>query len=162
MLKKYLLICFVCFNIMFAKSENIGINDSLPILKVENNELLNIIDSLLEHEKSMEYYDSNLVFYIDILNRNGITLVSIGSYHIVTKIGTEIGCFTFKNNFFIVTSNIETNLFERTKDKIKFDFYQPQEEIYDSSGYVIIDIYEDDRYTQWNYILLNGNFIKIQ
>jgi hypothetical protein len=53
-------------------------------------------------------------------------------------------------------------LFERTKDTIKFDFYQPQEEIYDSSGYVIIDIYEDDRYTQWNYILLNGNFIKIQ
>lgn len=162
MFKKYLIICFVCFNIMVAKSENIVINDSLPILKLENNELLNIIDSFLEHEKLMEYYDSNLVFHINILNRNGITLVSISSTDIFIKIGTEIGCFTFKNNFFIVTSNHETNLFERTKDKIKFDFYQPQEEIYDSSGYVIIEIYEDDSHTQWNYILLNGNFIKIQ
>ena len=162
MLKEYLLICFVCFNIMVAKSENIGINDSLPILKVENNELLNIIDSFLEHEKLMEYYDSNLVFYIDILNRNGFTLVSFNSNDKFIKIGNEIGCFMFKDHFFIVSSNIETNLFERTKDKIKFDFYQPQEEIYDSSGYVIIDIYEDDRYTQWNYLLLNGNFIKIQ
>ncbi|HPZ35818.1 MAG TPA: hypothetical protein PL038_01240 [Bacteroidales bacterium] len=147
---------------MVAKSENIGINDSLPILKVENNELLNIIDSFLEHEKLMEYYDSNLVFYIDILNRNGFTLVSFNSNDKFIKIGNEIGCFMFKDHFFIVSSNIETNLFERTKDKIKFDFYQPQEEIYDSSGYVIIDIYEDDRYTQWNYLLLNGNFIKIQ
>lgn len=162
MLKKYyLLICFACLNIMVVKSKNIEINDSLAVLKVENNELLNIVDSLLEHEKTMEYYDSNLVFYVDILHRKGITLLSIGSFHKIIKTGNEIGCFTVKNHFFIVSSNYETKLFKRTKCKRKFNFYQSQERINDSSGDVIIDIYEDDSYTQWNYRLINEKFNKI-
>lgn len=158
--KSYILVCLVCFNIMSVKSENIKTNDTLVVLMVVNTDLKKVVDSLLTHEKNMDYYNSSLVFYIDVLHRESITILSIGSFHNAMKSGNEIGCFKVDNHFFIVSCNYETSLFKRTKCKIRFDFYKPLEEIEDDLEYIIIDIYEDDSYTQWNYILINGKLIK--
>ena len=151
----------VCFNVMIVKSENIKTNDSLIVLKIVNAELKTIIDSLLIHEKEMGYYDSNLVFYIDVQNRNSVTLVSIGSFHKIMKTGNEIGCFTVDNHIFIVTGKHESILFKKTRCKKRIDFYVPLEETENDSENIIIDIYEDDFYTQWDYRLVKGELKKI-
>lgn len=145
---------------MIVKSENIKTNDSLVVLKIVNTELQTIVDSLSIHEEDMNYYDSSLVFYIDVQHREGITLLSVGSFHKIMKSGSEAGCFMVKNHFFIVTSNYETNLFKKTKYKKKYSFYEPSERTEDDSGDIVIDIYEDDSYTQWNYRLID-KLIKI-
>jgi len=160
--KSLIYLCFICFSVyVFEESANVEKNDFLPVLKIENVELRTIVDSLVEHEKEMDYYDSNLVFYIDIQHRKSITLLSTGSFHEITKSGNEIGCFTIKNHLFIVSSNCETGLFKKTKCKKKIDFYRPTEKEDDTLNDVAIEIYEDDSYTQWNYRLLDGKLIKL-
>jgi len=158
--KQCILLLAFCINIMIAKSENVNTSDSLIVLKVENIELKKIVDSLVEYEKTMEYYDSNLVFYIDIQYRQSIVLVSLGSFHDILKSGNEIGCFNEKKHIFIVSSNYETNFFKITKSKKWFEFYRPLEGIEKSSEDIVIDVYEDDSYTQWNYRLIGDDLKK--
>lgn len=153
--------CLVCLNVMIAKSEDVETKDTLAVLKIVNTELQTIVDSLFIYEKNMDYYDSSLVFYIDVQHRNDITLLSVGSFHKILKSGNEIGCLTIKNHIFIVSSNCETNLFKKTGCKKRYDFYEPLEQNEDGSEGIVIDIYEDDSYTQWNYRLINGKLIKV-
>ena len=159
--KNYILLILFCFSIFIAKSDNHRKEDTLVVLKIVNTKFQTIIDNLLIHEKKMDYYNSDLVFYIDVQHRKGITLLSVGSTNKIMKSGYEIGCLTIKGKFFIVSSNCETNLFKNTQFKMKYNFYIPIESRKIDSEGVIIDIYEDDSYTQWNYRLKNGKLIKI-
>lgn len=150
----------VCFSVS-EKFENIETKDFLTILKINNSELRIIVDSLVKHERAMDYYDSNLIFFIDIQHTSSVTLLSIGSSHKIMKSGNEIGCFKIKNHTFVVSSNYETDLFKKTKWKKKFVFYKPVEEVNDTLEIISIEIFEDDSYTQWNYWLRDGKIVRI-
>lgn len=127
--------------------------DSLQILKVKNKQVLNILDSLIEHDKSCDFYDTNLVYtvYIQPTPHYGKYLISFSSSHKITKWGNEVGCFVTNQHVVIVHGVFNKALFKKTSYKKMFSFYQPQDGV-DSNGNIIIDIYEDDTYTQWDYI----------
>ncbi len=128
-------------------------NDSLQVLKVENKQLLIILDSLIENDKSCDFYDTNLVYTVHIQPTPyyGKYLVSFSSSHKITQLGDEVGCFVTKQHIVIVNGVFNKALFRKTSYKKMFSFYQPQNGV-DSNGNIIIDIYEDDTYTQWDYI----------
>lgn len=160
----FILICLVCFDALYAKSKNVETTDNLPVLEIVNTELQAIVDSLLEHEKNMDYYNSNLVFYINVQHQEDLILLSIGSTDKKMKLGNEIGCITIKKHIFIVSGYYETNLFKKTKRKKRYNFYVPMEQQTKNNckDKIEIDVFEDDSYTQLNYWLVNGKLIKIQ
>lgn len=154
-----MLVCLSMFCLL-SKSQNINTKDSLPVLKVENEQLLVILDSLIEHDKRCDFYDSNLVYIVHIQPTEYITLIQFTSSHKLIRTGNETGCFTKKNHVVIVRGSYDVTLFKKTRCKKAFNYYQPSDGV-DSNGTVIIDIYEDDSYTQWDYKYAKNNFTKI-
>ena len=58
-IKYFLLACLGMFSLL-SKSQDFNTSDSLPVLKIANEQLLVIIDSLIEYDKRCDFYDSNL------------------------------------------------------------------------------------------------------
>lgn len=81
-------------------------------------------------------------------------------YNKLISTGNETGCFTKKNHVVIVRGSYDVTLFKKTRCKKAFNYYQPSDGV-DSNGTVIIDIYEHDSYTQWDYKYAKNNFTKI-
>lgn len=162
MFRELFLVVFLFFALnLSAKSNDFKLQDDLAVIEIIDAELHELVDSLIENEKNMEYYDLNLQFYIDINHRKGITLLSVGSSHTLLKSGKEIGCVKFGEHNVIVSSNIDSSFFKDTGVKTEHQYYQPIEQKVDSSGIVMLDIFEDDSYTQWYYRVINGEFIKL-
>ncbi len=158
-IKCFLLVCLSMFCLL-SKSQNINTKDSLPVLKVKNEQLLVILDSLIEHDKRCDFYDSNLVYIVHIQPTEYTTLIQFTSSHKLIRTDNETGCFTKKNHIVIVRGPYDVTLFKKTRCKKAFNYYQPSDGV-DSNGTVIIDIYEDDSYTQWDYKYVKNNFTKI-
>lgn len=154
---------FLLLLILFAINWNfiIGQKSELPILKCKNEKVNFILDSLFNHEKNMAYYDSDIDYYIDLQKKDTSIIMSIGSFHNIIKTGSEKGIYQYCEDTVIVSGFIEP-LFEIQNETISYNFYEPQvHEISDSSE-VLIDIYEDDSYTYWNFLITNGRIYKIK
>lgn len=160
---KYFILPFVLiFCVTLLLFGNIHKDSQLSTLKINNAEFMTILDSLLKHEKSLDYYSDSLLFSIHVQKNNDITLIQVGSIgNRIIKRGDELGCFIYKEHFFIVTGgSIEETIFEITDKKENVSYYLPKDSI-DSSGVVYIDVYEDDTYTYWNYRYYEGHFYKL-
>ena len=158
-IKCFLLACLSMFSLL-SKSQDFNTSDSLPVLKIANEQLLVILDSLIEYDKRCDFYDSNLVYIVHIQPTEYTTLIQFTSSHKLIKTGNETGCLAKKGHFIVVRGISDDTHFEKTRCKKIFNYYQPSDGI-DSNGTVIIDIYEDDSYTQWDYKYNKGSFTKI-
>lgn len=160
--KKILLPLIIVFSIALLLFGENNRSDELPIFKIKNKELPILLDSLIEHEKKMSYYNEKLLFTIHIQKRGDVSLVQIGSIgNRKIKRDDELGCFNYKGYFFILSGNVvEKTIFEKTKKTEKINYYIPKDGI-DSTGTVYIDVYEDDIYTYWNYKYYNKHFYKL-
>jgi hypothetical protein len=157
---KYILLACLSLFCLLANSQNEYSSVSLPVLKIENEQLLEIIDSLIENDKLYDFYDSSLVYIVNIQHAKYTTLVQFTSSHKLTYFGNESGCFISKGHLVIVRGFFDDTLFNETKDRKMFNYFQPSSGE-DSLGMVKIDIYEDDSYTQWLYKYDAGHFIKL-
>lgn len=138
-------------------------NDTLSELEIINSDLSNIIDSLISFEEGQDYFDSSLSFFIDIQNADSIMVLQIGSCSPkILKRGNELGFTLYKSKFIIVRgSEVDKSIFRITERKQVYSFYVSSEEYDQESGEVLIDIYEDDMYTNWVYKFSNGHFLKL-
>ena len=121
--------------------------------------MTNIIDSLIFHEEQMDYYTSDLLFTVHFQKHQELTIVQVGSIGVCkAKLGDELGWFKRNGHIFIVSGDsFSQTLLEKTNeslDKNLYDHIFCQE--YDEKG--IIGVYEDDKYTYWDFTYFDGNF----
>jgi len=159
---QFILILCLSFWCLMARSQNVRnqFEESLPVLNIVNDRLYNILDSLIINDRKCDFYDSNLVYTIHIKKEKYFDLIQFSSNHKLIKLGKELGCFTYNNHTVLVSGDNNEKLFRITKRKVYFKYYKPSGGI-DARGNVIIDIYEDDTNTQWNYKYVAGALIKL-
>jgi hypothetical protein len=157
---------------ILSKKRIIGI-DTMFLFSVINSDFRGILDSFIIHEQQYEYYDSTVVFFVNInIYDSGLNLWLFSGDK---NIGTEIKLaqsdylkkmFVHKNHIFLsrincfglIYNNILNELFQKTDKKIVIVYYKNIEtEIEEIESFFI----EDDSYfpTTWIYdFYLHGRF----
>lgn len=155
-------------NLRLIKSEDVWVisnyaifqdyEDYLMVLKIRNNLLLNIIDSVVDFEKRCDHYSKDLLFFIRL---NVIdSTVQIESYKHAVK-SADLGCLMYQGHLFIVSGkSLDTNLFIKTEEKRKIDYFRSKTED-DSKIGKVTDVVGNDSFTIWWYKYIDGKFILI-
>jgi len=157
------LFVLLLFNIIFCMSLKAEKIDSVAIVQIKNKNLLPILDSIVSYEKQLVYYTPKLYFSIRsrIIDDTLIEfqIASFGS--ILVEIGNNDrykGCFEHNGHWFFVTGQeFNESVFIKTNQKKAFMFRKPVE--YTSDGRMILNVIEDDRYSNWIYHYVNDDFI---
>jgi hypothetical protein len=132
---------------------------SVDVIKISNKALYVILDSIIEHEKRCDYYSSNLLFDIMILDEK-ILIGSIGER--IKKSKSIIGCFFYKNHLFFVDAKcLNKDLFYETEYKLQYPFTISQTRIDSKTKVMFIDTLDmqNDSYSYWTFIYKNNNFV---
>ena len=144
---------------------NKSLDDKNRIYKLvlESDELSIVIDSLITHEKQMNYYSSDLLFTVHIQKHQEVTLIQVGSLgKCRVNIGNELGWFYRNDNLFIVSGDcLDQTLFKPTEVEIDQDIYN-HIFCHESEEIGIIEVYENDEFTYWDFIYRNGKFVPIK
>lgn len=136
----------------------------VTVLKITNENLLPILDSIIQHEKKCVYYSSDLVFSIDRQAVNdSIAEFEIGGIgSLLVDLGEDYykGCFEYEGHWFLVTGKeLDKTVFANADYKKEFVFYKTGW-VTDEGEIVLID-FEDDRYSYWIYHY-NGEVFKFK
>jgi len=162
MINKFLLFFCVIFLSLGTKVKcNENLIDNLCIV---NENLFLLLDSIIEHEKKCEYYNTKLLFSIylntNINNQYSVLVGSIGNK--VIKTGREIGGFRHKDHLFIVNGDsIDATLFLKTEEKL-YGIFSKSKTGYNSKTkewFFDVDAMQDDSYSYWYYYYENGRFV---
>ncbi len=135
----------------------------VDVLQVKNERLLPILDDIIEHEKSRDYYMPKMNFFIrGSVDKNSITSFQIEASRFLLIDSSDDnyykGCFKYGGHwFFVVGEEINESVFAKTGIKEPFTFYPPAEKLED--GTFILYIYEDDTCSIWIYQYINNDFV---
>lgn len=69
----------------------------VDVLEVVDKDMIVILDSIVEHEKRCDYYDSGLIFSIGFYGGDIVSIGTIGKR--IAKSESIMGCFYYKNCF---------------------------------------------------------------
>ena len=153
----FLFISLFSYSILSAKK--LPSADSLRVLGIKNNELVHILDSIIEHEKKCDYYDSDMYFWIHFQSLGDTSIVQFEAGFNKVKIGDEQGCFDHAGHLvFVCGEYLDKTIFFVTNKKKKYDYYNPKEKYNDTTEQLILDIIEDDTFSVWIYYYVNNNF----
>lgn len=129
-----------------------------------NSELDSIVQAFVRHEVDMDYYSSDLILGLDVVNRDGGLVV----FHISSSLrGTGdlysdidyLGYTEVSNHLMLIVSADFSSFDEYFKStSVKALFCPKKEELEDNS---ILNAYEDDTFTYWDFILRNGKLERI-
>jgi len=130
-------------------------------LEVRNNNLISIIDSIIENEKQCKYFSENLYFGIEIdsFKTDTLYLNITSNLSKDTYIDSQsTGYFIYKGFYFFVTDIARTSFFLKT-NKIKV-FDKNVKEPITNEGYTTqIIFYEDDRFSDYYYLLVDDKIL---
>lgn len=148
-----------CLNIKCSEAKELT---NLHKLFIVSDELMNIVDSLILHEEQMEYYTSDLLFIVHFQKHQEMVIMQVGSIGVCkSKSGNELGWFERTGHIFIVSGDsFSQALLEKTNESLDKNMCNNifcQE--YDEKG--IIGVYEDDKYTYWDFTYFDGNFTQL-
>ena len=164
------IIAFVLFIVVvisaffvLLNSDNDGRLRNVRILKIRNESLLPILDSIIIHERKCAYYTPELIFSIHSRIVNDTTteynIGSIGSW--LVDFGDNQcykGCFEHRGHWFVVEGQaLDSTVFKRTSEKKDFVFYEPDGET--ENGEIILFLIDDDTYSFWIYDYSDNVFI---
>ncbi len=133
----------------------------VTVLKITNENLLPILDSIIQHEKKCVYYSSDLVFSIHRQAVNdSIAEFQIGGIgSMLVDLGEDYykGCFEHKGHtFLVVGQDVDTTIFADTDEQKEFRIYKT-DWVTDRGETVLID-FEDDQFSYWVYHYLDSSF----
>ncbi|MDR2057042.1 MAG: hypothetical protein LBP83_01935 [Dysgonamonadaceae bacterium] len=157
MKKEILLLLFILFAMnVFAKHPK-NYTDSLSI---ENTDLIIMLDSIIIHEKSCDYYSEVLIFVINLEPHNNAILIgSIGNR--VFYDGRQLGCFVYQNHLFVVEGKLlDITLFKKTGKK-KYNIFSKSRSGYNKKTkewFLDADAFQNDSYSYWYYFYKDGEF----
>jgi hypothetical protein len=136
--------------------------DYLNVLRINNEELLPILDGIIKHERGCVYYTAKLYFSIRSRTvKDTITEFQIGAFgSILADFGNNEyykGCFEHNGHwFFVEGQELNESIFIKTNQKESFAFYKP--EGITSDGKIILRIIEDDTFSFWIYHYIDAEF----
>ena len=142
-----------------AYAENSSKADSLKLIQIKNEKLAIILDSIVNHELTCDYYRPGLMFSLNIRIEGETKIVQIESIGFEkVMIGDEQGCFEFREHlFFVCGAYIDETLFAKTDKKKKFLFYKPNK--FPDANKLILETIEDDSFSFWIYEYTDGDLI---
>ena len=138
------------------------IKDTVDIIHIKEARIQSILDSLLQHEKQCDYYDSELILKIHIRRLNSdILLVTFGSTSGFTTLGANqvMGGFNWKGHYTEVTGSewIDT-FFKKTNKKKEIERYEPVNNYNSQTEEVYLENIGESINTSWYYIYKNNRF----
>jgi hypothetical protein len=101
--------------------------DSLQVLRIKNNELIQILEGVITHEMSCKYYKPNLKYSIHFNFFKDSLVVQIESIGFeIVKLGNELGCFVYRGHLFIVSGKyLVKRIFSITDRKKQVAYWAP-------------------------------------
>jgi hypothetical protein len=156
----HLFVIFIalCFSLN-TLAEKKSAKDCLSLLQIKNEKLTIILDSIINHEMTCDYYRPDLIFSIHLQVIDGnktLQIESIGFEKV--RIGDEQGYFEYREHLFFVSgAYLEETLFVKTDKKKSFTYYQPYN--CEESNELILDIIEDDSFSFWIYEYIDCDFV---
>lgn len=136
------------------KTDQVAAPRRVVVLKINNEKLLPILDSIIRHEKNCAYYSPDL--YFGIHNRivdDTLTEFQIGGIgSILADLGKDYykGCFKYDGHWFFVTGqSLDKTVFANTNDKKEFVIYKT--DWVTKKGEIVLLDFEDERYSYWIY-----------
>lgn len=154
-----ILISFISFPINAKKTID---PHFVYILEVVDKDLIVILDSIVEHEKRCDYYDSGLLFSIGFYGGDIVSIGTIGKR--IAKSKDIVGCFYYKKHMFFVEGQLYKTLFKKTTQKMQYNFAVSQSGIDPKTGIYFMDSMDmqDDSYSYWTYIYKNKKLIFVE
>ena len=151
----FILISFISFPINAKKTIDPGFVD---ILEVVDKDMIVILDSIVEHEKRCDYYDSGLIFGIGFYGGNIVSIGTIGKR--IAKSESIMGCFYYKKHLFFVVGRLYETIFKKTSQRMQYNFAVSQSGIDPKTGIYFMDSMDmqDDTYSYWTYKYKDNKF----
>ena len=120
-----------------------------------------ILDSIVEHEKRCDYYNSGLIFSIGFYGGDIVSIGTIGKR--IAKSESIMGCFYYKKHLFFVEGRLYETLFKKTSQRMQYNFAVSQSGIDPKTGVFFMDSMDmqDDSYSYWTYTYIDNKFIFI-
>jgi hypothetical protein len=146
------------FNIFSQHKEKII---ELKCLEVKNEGLSLVLDSILTNEKKCTYFNNKLIFVINVkkLGKNSLLQIeSIKDKNIAID-QNSYGYFNFKNHLFFVGGEFSYDLFTDSKKLKKFNYLDYDPRYQENNSNVVITVFTDDSFSQWEFIFVKGQFI---
>ena len=151
----FILISFISFPINAKKTIDPGFVD---ILEVVDKDMIVILDSIVEHEKRCDYYDSGLIFGIGFYGGNIVSIGTGGKR--IAKSNAIVGCFYYKKHLFFVKGRLYETIFKKTTQRMQYNFAVSQSGIDPKTGIFFMDSMDmqDDTYSYWTYKYKDNKF----
>ena len=120
-------------------------------LKVMNENLFPVLDSIIKMKSETTFYKNGSLFTmwfgLDSIKPDLITIWAEGEK--ISGTNHDLGLFDYKGNtFFVRGVSLDTTIFLRTKSKRKIDF-SVNNIIVQKDGTLVFDLYADKRYCVW-------------
>jgi hypothetical protein len=154
-------IFFVLFFSLTVLAEKKPAKDCLSLLQIKNEKLTIILDSIINHEMTCDYYSPGLILSIHLQVIDGTNIVQIETIGLeIFRIGDEKGYFEHRDHLFLVSgAYLDESLFVKTDKKKSITYFQPNNNDSVESDKLILDIIEDDSFSFWVFEYINGDFI---
>lgn len=144
-----------------CRSDQVFSLRKIEVLRITNENLLPILDSIIRHERHCAYYSPDLFFAIDkrVLNDSVAEFEIVGIGSLLVDLGEDYykGCFEHKGHtFFVVGQDVDTTIFAETDEQKEFKLYKTGW-VTDKGEIVLVD-FEDERFSYWIYHYTDGTF----
>lgn len=156
----FVILIALCFSLT-TLAEKKSSKNCLSLIQIKNEKITIILDSVINHEMTCDYFSPGLIFSIHLQVIDGTDVLQIGSMGFEKIwIGDEQGYFEYREHLFFVSgAYIEETLFVKTDKKKSFTYFQPYNSDSVESDELILDIIEDDSFSFWVYEYINDDFI---
>lgn len=128
-------------------------------LKIKDESFLSILDSVILHEKYCSYYNFELLFSITIKKTGNKFFISIESQtdrNILLDL-TPYGYCCYQNHLFLIYGHQCEYIFS-TFGKQVFNYHRTSFRS-KKENKIILDIFNDDSFSQWHYWYVKFRFI---
>lgn len=154
------IIFFALFICLFAQYKPKADIRYLYKLKIINNELFPVLDSIICMKSEVSYFKNGSLFTIwfglDTIKPDIIKIWAEGKK--VFQPNHDLGLFDYKGNTFLVRGYcVDTTIFSNTNLKRKFIFVSSLIET-NNKGELVFDVSADERYCTWTCRYHNGIF----
>jgi hypothetical protein len=153
----YLILCVVIFySCSFtptSKTVDIG---SMDVYRVRNEQLLQILDSIIVYEMKYLSYHPDLLFYIKPIS-DSVYTIGPNSGRPVYKVGKNHGCIRYNGHIFLLEGMApDSAVIKKTDEKIPFVYsVAPKRREQRFPKYLLIS---NDFADRWWYIYKDGEF----
>lgn len=160
-MKKTIAFIFLFQSVFLVFAQNVDKHIDLIQLKLNNENLKNILSEFVLNEKKCEYYTENLNFGISITDSDSGSHLIVDSF-LDRNIGLGLnpyGYFCLKDHLFLVDGDKDMDLFSEQDVITRFKYLEYDLAIKKEDNSIQrINIFTDDTFSQMELLFLGGDF----